>query len=248
MRKFGLLGKQLQHSFSQAFFTEKFDREGIAAVYVNVEIPVIEDVKTVLETGGFSGLNVTIPYKEAIIPYLDELSEEAQAIGAVNVVAFHNGKTVGHNTDAFGFHQSIKPFLTNRHERALILGTGGASKAVAHVFRSIGVDVLWVSREPQGDKQFPYDAINGHMLRACKVIVNCTPVGTFPNTDDCVPFPFEHLTAEHLVIDLIYNPEQTRFLQESAAHGATTLNGLSMLKEQALKGWAIWNANAAMDN
>lgn len=240
MRKFGLLGKQLSHSFSKQFFTEKFEREGIAAVYENIEIPVIEDVVSILGTGGFSGLNVTIPYKEAIIPYLDELSGEARAIGAVNVVAFRDGKTIGHNTDAFGFHQSIKPFLTNKHERALILGTGGASKAIAFVFQSIGVDVLWISRTPQGNKQFPYEAINEHMLRACKVIVNCTPVGTFPDVDQCVPFPFDYLTPDHLVIDLIYNPEQTRFLRESAAQGATTLNGLSMLKEQALKAWAIW--------
>jgi shikimate dehydrogenase len=241
MHKFGLLGKTLGHSFSKPFFTEKFGREGIPATYENVEIPQIEDVTDILRNAGFSGLNVTIPYKETIIPYLDELSEEAKAIGAVNTVEFRDGRTIGHNTDAFGFHQSIKPFLTNRHERALILGTGGASKAVAHVFRSIGVDVVFVSRTPQNAKEFPYEAINEHMLRACKVVVNCTPVGTFPNVEESVPFPFEHLTGEHLVIDLIYNPEQTKFLRESAAHGATTLNGLSMLKEQALKAWAIWN-------
>jgi shikimate dehydrogenase len=240
MRKFGLIGKQLGHSFSKAFFTEKFQDEHLSAVYDNVELSEINEIKAVIDTGSFSGMNVTIPYKEAVIPYLDELSDEAKAIGAVNVIAFQNGKTIGHNTDAFGFHQSIKPFLTNRHERALILGTGGASKAVAYVFQSIGLDVIYVSRNPQGAKQFGYSDINEHMLNACKVIVNCTPVGTFPNVDESIPFPYQQLTEEHLVIDLIYNPAQTQFLAQSAAAGATTLNGLSMLKEQANKAWQIW--------
>lgn len=241
MRKFGLIGKQLGHSFSKAFFTEKFQQEQLDAVYENVELAEIDEIRTIFTTGSFAGLNVTIPYKEAVIPYLDELSVEAKTIGAVNVIAFHDGKTIGHNTDAFGFHQSIKPFLTNRHERALILGTGGASKAVAHVFESIGLDVIYASRVPQGPKQFAYSDINEHMLNACKVIVNCTPVGTFPNVDESLPFPYEYLSEEHLVVDLIYNPSQTRFLAQSAAAGATTLNGLSMLKEQANKAWLIWN-------
>lgn len=242
MRKFGLIGKHLGHSFSKAFFTDKFQQEHTDAIYENVELSEIDEIKAVFATGSFSGLNVTIPYKEAVIPFLDELSNEATAIGAVNVIAFRDGKTIGHNTDAFGFHQSIKPFLTNRHERALILGTGGASKAVAYVFQSIGLDVIYVSRVPQGAKQFAYSDINEHMVNACKVIVNCTPVGTFPNIDESVPFPFAFLTEEHLVIDLIYNPSQTRFLAQSANAGATTLNGLSMLKEQANKAWQIWNS------
>lgn len=240
MRKFGLIGKHLGHSFSKAFFTDKFQQEHTDAIYENVELSEIDEIKAVLAAGSFSGLNVTIPYKEAVIPFLDELSDEATAIGAVNVIAFQDGKTIGHNTDAFGFHQSIKPFLTNRHERALILGTGGASKAVAYVFQAIGLDVIYASRVPQGAKQFAYSDINEHMVNACKVIVNCTPVGTFPNIDESVPFPFVFLTEEHLVIDLIYNPSQTRFLAQSADAGATTLNGLSMLKEQANKAWQIW--------
>jgi len=241
MRKFGLLGKQLDYSFSKAFFTEKFEREGIDATFDNYEIATIEEVKALFDSANLTGLTVTIPYKEAIIPFLDELSETALQIGAVNVVEFRDGKTIGHNTDAFGFHQSIKPFLTNQHERALILGTGGASKAVAHVLESIGVNVMWISRSPKNNREFSYESINQHMLRACKVIINCTPVGTFPQVDACVPFPFEFLTADHLVIDLIYNPEQTKFLKMSAEAGATTLNGLSMLREQALKAWQIWN-------
>ena len=243
MHKYGLIGKTLGYSFSKGFFTDLFLKKGIDAVYQNHELQQIEEITAVFADTDLCGLNVTIPYKQSIIPFLDELSPEAAAIGAVNVVQFRDGKKIGHNTDAFGFHQSVKPFLTNLHERALILGTGGASKAVAHVFKSIGIDVIYVSRDPQKANEFPYEAINEHMLRACKVVVNCTPVGTFPDTEASVPFPFEFLTPDHLVIDLIYNPEKTKFLAASEAHGATILNGLSMLKEQAMKAWTIWSEN-----
>lgn len=245
MRKFGLLGKTLNYSFSKSFFTNFFENENIDAVYDNYEIQSVNEVEELFLMNDFSGLNVTIPYKEQVIPFLDEVSETANSIGAVNVIQFLNGKKIGHNTDAYGFHQSIKPFLTNKHERALILGTGGASKAVSYVFKSLGVDVIHISRNPEGNKQFSYEDINEHMLKACKVIVNCTPVGTFPNVEESVYFPFEHLTDEHLVIDLIYNPTETLFLRESKRFGATTLNGESMLKHQALKAWEIWNLNNA---
>ena len=240
MRKFGLLGKSLEHSFSKRFFTSKFEAEGIDATYENVEIAEIAGVTEVFSNADWSGMNVTTPYKEAVIPFLDELSEEAEAIGAVNTIVFAEGKKIGHNTDAFGFAQSIKPFLTNKHERALIPGTGGASKAVAYVFKNLGIDAIFVSGNPEGLKEFPYDAINEHMLRACKVVVNCTPVGTYPDVHETVPFAFEYLTYEHLVIDLIYNPEKTLFLQKAEENGASILNGASMLKEQALKAWEIW--------
>lgn len=242
MRKFGLIGKRLDYSFSKTFFTNKFNVEGLSDTYENIELEHPEMLAEVIREGGFSGLNVTIPYKEAVIPYLDGLSEEATAIGAVNTIVFLDGKAIGYNTDAFGFHQSIKPFLTNLHERALILGTGGASKAVAYVFRNIGLDVLFISRNQEGTNTFSYDQINEHMLRACKVVVNCTPVGTFPDIDNSPAFPFTFLTEDHLVIDLIYNPEKTRFLRESEAAGATILNGKSMLQEQALRAWELWNA------
>jgi len=240
MRKFGLVGKSLGHSFSKSFFEEYFKKNEIDAEFVNFEIETIEEINNVFDQN-LSGLTVTIPYKESIIPFLNELSVEAKEIGAVNVVQFVNGKTIGHNSDAYGFQQSIKPFLTNLHERALILGTGGASKAVAYVFKTIGLDVLYCSRNPSGPKEFSYDSINEHMLNACKVVVNCTPVGTFPNIDDALPFPFEKLSSDHLVIDLIYNPKKTKFLAEAEKQGATILNGESMLKEQALKAWQIWN-------
>lgn len=241
MKKFGLVGKSLGHSFSKTFFEEFFRKNSIDAEFVNVEIDSIDKIKAVFEQD-FTGLTVTIPYKEAIISFLDELSVEAKEIGAVNVIQFEKGKTIGHNSDAYGFKQSIKPFLTNLHERALILGTGGASKAIAYVFKSIGLDVIYCSRNPLGPMEFSYESINEHMLNACKVVVNCTPVGTFPNVDEVLPFPFDELTPDHLVIDLIYNPKKTKFLYEAEKHGATILNGESMLKEQALKAWEIWNS------
>jgi shikimate dehydrogenase len=241
MRKFGLIGKTLHHSFSKTFFTSYFEREKVDAEYCNFELSEIEEILPLFHSNSVSGLNVTIPYKQSVIPFLDELSIEAKEIGAVNVIQFKDGKTIGHNSDAFGFHQSIKPFLTNLHERALIIGTGGASKAVEYVFKSLGIDTFSISRNPYGDKQFSYSEINNHMLNSCKVIVHCTPVGTFPNEEDVIEFPFEYLTKDHLVIDLIYNPIKTKFLRLAEEHGATILNGESMLHQQALKAWEIWN-------
>ena len=241
MRKFGLIGKTLHHSFSKTFFTNFFEKEHIDASYSNFELGDIKEIKPLLDSNSISGLNVTIPYKQSVIPFLDELSIEAISIGAVNVIQFKEGKKIGHNSDAFGFHQSIKPFLTNLHERAMIIGTGGASKAVEYVFKSLGIDSITISRNPVGEKQFGYEEINEHMLKACKVIVHCTPVGTFPNRGDVISFPFEFLTKDHLVVDLIYNPAKTRFLQLAQENGATILNGESMLQQQAIKAWEIWN-------
>lgn len=240
MRKYGLLGKSLAHSFSKSFFDHYFAQNVINATFENKEITSIEQFPSLYKEG-FSGLTITIPYKEQIIPFLDELSPEAREIGAVNVIQYKEGKKIGHNTDAYGFQQSIKPFLTNKHERAMVLGTGGAAKAVTHVFKSLGINVVSISRNPKGANQFPYEAINNHMINACKVIVNCTPVGTFPAIDECIDFPFQFLTNEHLVIDLIYNPAKTMFLKKAEEKGATILNGESMLKQQALRAWEIWN-------
>jgi shikimate dehydrogenase len=240
MNKYGLLGKSLSHSFSKDFFTKYFTENDIKAEYSNFEIAQIDEVKSILESE-IHGLNVTIPYKEAIIPYLDEITEEAQQIGAVNVVQFKNGKTIGHNTDAFGFAQSIKPFFTNQHERALIFGTGGASKAIAHVLKKLGVQVYFISSSQEGEGVFSYSELNKHMLVGCKLWVNCTPVGTFPYINEELPIPWCELTEDHLVVDLIYNPPKTLFLQKAQENSATILNGESMLKEQALKSWEIWN-------
>ena len=240
MKKYGLIGKTLEHSFSKKLFTEYFDEHRIDAVYHNIALDRINDVQDVFEEG-YAGLNVTIPYKEEIIPFLDELDDVAEAVGAVNTILLKDGKRIGYNTDAFGFHQSIKPFLTNQHERAMILGTGGASKAVAFVLRKIGLDIFYISRTPNEFNQYGYGEINEHMLNACKLMVNCTPVGTYPHVEESLPIPFEHLSKDHLVVDLIYNPEKTKLLQQSEKAGAMIVNGETMLKQQALKAWKIWN-------
>lgn len=241
MRKFGLIGKSLSHSFSKSFFESYFSANSIDASYDNFEFQNEEELKFFLDEKNVDGCNVTIPYKETIIPFLDEVSEEASAIGAVNTIRLENGRWVGYNTDVFGFKQSIKPFLTNRHEKALILGTGGAAKAVAFVLKEIGIEVLFISRSPKSRNQFGYADLNEYMVKACKLIVNTTPVGMYPSTEECISFPYTSLTEEHLVVDLIYNPEETQFLKKAKENQAMILNGGSMLKEQALKSWAIWN-------
>jgi shikimate dehydrogenase len=240
MRTYGLIGKTLGYSFSKSFFERYFSENDIDAQFHNFELAAIEDINRVFEQQ-IGGLSVTIPYKESIIPFLDDLSIEAKVIGAVNCIQFKDGQKVGHNTDAYGFQQSIKPFLTNQHERALIFGTGGASKAIAYVLKNLGIDVLFISRDPKEDKHFSYAEINDHMLNACKLLVNSTPVGTLDFKDSKFDLPFEFLTEEHLVVDLVYNPPMTDLLLRSKQQGATVLNGESMLKHQALRSWKIWN-------
>ena len=241
MRKFGLVGRSLGHSFSKPFFEKLFIAQSIDASYENIEIQTIDECISIFERQ-FSGLNVTIPYKEQIIPFLDELTNEAEKIGAVNTIQFKHGKRIGHNTDAYGFHNSIKPFLTNQHERALIFGTGGASKAVEFVLKSLGVDVIFISRTPKGENCFDYNEINERMISACKLLVNCTPVGTFPSVNEAITLPYDALTKDHLVVDLVYNPAKTKFLEKAEYNGAMILNGESMLRHQALKAWEIWNS------
>ena len=240
LKHYGLIGKTLGHSFSEAFFKDYFEQNNIEAKYSNFELKEIEEISSIFNQN-LSGLNVTFPYKESVLPFLDRLDESAAQIGAVNVIAFENGEKVGYNTDAYGFAQSIKPFLTFEHERALIFGTGGASKAVAHVFKQIGLDVFYISRNGnEANGVFRYEDINNHMLRSCRVLVNCTPVGTFPDVNACFELPFEHLTPAHLVIDLVYNPAQTELMKRAKAQGAAVMNGLSMLQHQALKSYEIW--------
>lgn len=244
LKKYGLLGKSLGHSFSKPFFTDKFQSIGESATYENIELEDLAALEAWFrgESKSFEGVNVTIPYKEAVIPFLDELSEEAKAVGAVNTIHFKDGKVIGHNTDTFGFRQSIKPFFRNVHERALILGTGGASKAVAYVLENLGVDIAYLSRNPKSDIEFSYDQANEYMVNAFKLIVNTTPVGTYPNVDEIPNFPIELVGEDHLVIDLIYNPSETKFLTAAKQSGADILNGLSMLHHQAQKAWEIWNS------
>jgi shikimate dehydrogenase len=244
MMKYGLLGKHLSHSFSQRFFESYFKEHKIDASYELIELSSPDALKDFMlgSVAQYQGLNVTIPFKEHLLEFIDEVSSEAQIIGAINTIKVgSNGKICGYNTDAYGFHQSIKPFLDFNHHRAIILGTGGASKAVAFVLEKLGLDVFFISRNPVGSKQFSYSEINAQMLSTCKLVINCTPVGMFPNSDNLIDIPYEFLTKKHLIIDLIYNPSETLFLKKSRESGATVLNGDSMLHQQALKSWELWN-------
>ena len=237
---YGLIGKKLGHSFSKAYFTQKFELSGCSAVYENFEIGQISDFPKIIETKNLMGLNVTIPYKESVIPFLSSLSDEAQEIGAVNTIVFHEGVTIGHNTDAYGFQQMIKPFLLNTHERALILGNGGASKAIKYVLKKIGLDVLFAARNPKPG-EFHLSDVNELMIKHCGLVVNTTPVGTYPDVSAQLELPYEAFTDGHLAVDLIYNPEETAFMKSAKMYGATTLNGLTMLHQQAEKSWELWN-------
>lgn len=243
MINFGLIGKSLSHSFSRSYFEKKFiENELNDHFYKNFELETIEQFSNVLKTQNLKGLNVTNPYKESIIPFLDELSIEAKEIGAVNCINIVNGKTIGYNTDAYGFGQSIKPFLDTTHGRALILGTGGASKAVAYALKKIGVEVFFAtSSNKKNTNTFFYDEINEGMMSAFKLIINTTPLGLYPNINQAPALPFHLFTDKHLAYDLIYNPEQTLFLKQAKEKGAVTINGLSMLHLQAQKSWEIWN-------
>ncbi|MCH2215534.1 MAG: shikimate dehydrogenase [Flavobacteriales bacterium] len=241
MKRYGLIGKTLSHSFSKGYFTKKFESEAIEASYENFELDTMENIQEVFQLPNLFGLNVTIPYKEEIIPYLDRLDPIAESIGAVNTVRFFGGQTIGYNTDVIGFENSLKPFLEHGMERALVLGTGGASKAVIHVLKKIGLDVLKVSRNPGGNSQISYEECNENAVKWHRLIVNTTPLGTSPNVDDLPAIAYEGITSNHLLYDLIYNPEKTRFLAEGESKGATILNGLSMLKIQAESSWEIWN-------
>jgi shikimate dehydrogenase len=244
MAEFGLIGKTLTHSFSKNYFETKFrNLELKEHIYHNFEIDSIEKLTTLLQSNTLlKGLNVTIPYKESVLPFVDELSLEAQEIGAVNCIKIKNGKLMGYNTDVYGFSQSIKPFLDNNHERALILGTGGSSKAVAHALKKLGVEIYFVtSSEKKTPNSFFYSELNELVMNAFKLVVNTTPVGTFPKMEECPDLPYEFFTDQHLAFDLIYNPEKTVFLQKAAEQNAICVNGLSMLQLQAEKSWEIWN-------
>ena len=243
MKTYGLIGKSLSHSFSKKYFTEKFDGLGLTdSEYINIEIETIEEFIEKLKELKPRGLNVTIPYKEEIIPYLDELDEVAEEIGAVNTIVFKNGKLKGYNTDAFGFHQSIKPFFKSQHERALILGTGGASKAIEYVLKQYGVDVLFASRSETNANILNWNEVNENVIKQHLLIINCTPLGMYPDVDIKPEIPYSALTDKHLLVDLVYNPEETLFLKLGKENEAKGINGLTMLKQQAEKSWRLWNA------
>ena len=236
MRTFGLLGKSLEHSFSASYFNEKFYEEDVDAEYLSFELDKIQDFKNLINEKQLSGLNITIPYKECIIPFLDKLSNEAKIIGAVNTIQFINGKTIGHNTDYIGFSNSIKPLLKGR-KSALILGNGGAAKAVKYALYLLNIDFKTVNR----NSSFNYSDISTQTTDYYNIIVNATPLGTHPYTIEFPKIPYENLNSTHLLFDLIYNPSETKFLKYGKAKGATIKNGLEMLQIQAEESWNIWN-------
>lgn len=238
---FGLIGYPLGHSFSRKFFTEKFQQEGIDAEYLNFEIPDANQLLDIVnQNPQLRGLNCTIPHKQAIIPLLHELSPEAKEIGAVNVIKINNGKLTGYNSDIIGFMDSIRPLLKPHHRKALVLGTGGASKAICVGLRKLGIEWKYVSRRPV-DGQFTYEDITPEVLQEYTVIVNCSPVGMFPHVDESPSLPYSFMTSRHLLYDLVYNPLETQFMQRGAQYGATVKNGLEMLHLQALASWDFWN-------
>jgi len=244
MQQFGLIGYPLGHSFSKRFFTEKFESEHIDAVYESYPIENIQKFSELITDVEFSGLNVTIPYKEQVIPFLDELDENAAEIGAVNVVKFirsNNTLTLkGFNTDAIGFENSLRPYLKPHHTKALILGTGGASKAIKFILQKLGIETMYVSRT-QADDRCTYFDLNEQIISDFTVIVNASPVGTFPKVNDCPAIPYQYLSDKHLLFDVVYNPAETLFLKKGREQGAVGLNGEQMLVEQALAAWKIWN-------
>jgi len=239
---FGLLGRNISYSFSRGYFAEKFKILGLKDhVYRNYDIQDIAKIDSIInKTAGLKGLNVTIPYKEVVIPYLDKLSPSAAKIGAVNTIKVTPAGLIGYNTDAYGFQRSIEHALTSKHKFALILGTGGASKAVAYVLESLGIAIKFVSRT-KNEHCFTYADLNKHIIEKYTIIINCSPVGTFPKILDKPAIPYAHITNSHVLFDLIYNPEKTAFLAEGANRGATVLNGAKMLELQAEKAWEIWN-------
>ena len=241
--RFGLLGRNINYSFSKGYFTDKFSNENFeGCTYENFDIPEINAFPQIIKsTSDLKGLNVTIPYKEVVMPFLDKLSKKAAVIGAVNTIKItKKGKLKGYNTDYYGFKKSLKPLLQSHHKKALILGTGGASKGVGFALDELGIPYTFVSRAAK-DNAIDYDTINASTFDEYQIIINSTPVGTSPNTEAFPLIPYEYFTKNHIAYDLIYNPAETQFLKKAAAQGAEIKNGLDMLIFQAEKAWAIWN-------
>lgn len=246
MDKYGLIGYPLGHSFSISYFNQKFQDENIDAVYENYEIPSIDELPEVLSSNPeLKGINVTIPYKEKVLPFLDSISPEARAIGAVNVIRVsHKGnKTLlkGYNSDVIGFTKSIEPMLDKKlHKKALILGTGGASKAIDYGLRNLGLETVFVSRyERPGTIQ--YKNVTPEVVKEYNVIINCTPIGMYPKTEVCPELPYEAMDSHTILYDLIYNPDETLFMKRGAEYGANVKNGLEMLLLQAFSSWEFWH-------
>lgn len=244
MKVYGLIGYPLTHSFSAEYFREKFRKEGICdARYRNFPLSDIHEFPHLLSgVPELAGLNVTIPYKESVMPFLDSIDDVACEVGAVNVVCFlSGGKTRGYNTDITGFSESIKPYIRPHHKNALILGTGGASKSVAWALRKMGIGVRFVSRTPVSPGETDYKGLTDGVIRSHPLIVQTTPLGMHPNDDGCPPIPYEYIGPGHLLYDLVYNPCITRFMEKGMEKGATAVNGMQMLRIQAEESWKLWN-------
>ena len=241
-RVFGLIGFPLSHSFSKKYFTEKFQKENIPGCHYELfPIESVSEVRNIIGTNpAICGLNVTIPYKETVIPYLDYMTDTVRQIGACNCIKITDGKLTGHNTDVIGFEKMLLPFIKTYHDKALVLGTGGAAKAVAWVFHKLGIEYKYVSRE-SGENKISYRDIDIHLMNICKIVVNTTPLGMAPNLDGVPDIPFDLISERHLFVDLIYNPAKTRFLSMAEKNGATIVNGMEMLIIQAEESWKIWN-------
>ncbi|MEL6811493.1 MAG: shikimate dehydrogenase [Bacteroidota bacterium] len=243
MARYGLIGKDIGYSFSKTFFTAKFKNERRKDTYHNYDIERINMLPQLLdEEEGLKGLNVTIPYKEDVIPLLDRIDKEAQKIGAVNTIKIlKGGKLVGYNTDHYGFAKSLADFLPLEEKTALVLGTGGASKAICYVLEAMDFEYKIVSRT-KSETHITYDELNAEVMSRYLLIINCTPLGTFPNISDCPNIPYHFIGDKHLLFDLIYNPRETEFLKRGFAKGARVSNGLKMLEYQAKKAWSIWKS------
>lgn len=242
-RQFGLIGKNISYSFSKKYFMEKFALGNLEDYfYENFDLQSIDEFPEILKNNSdLKGLNVTIPFKETIIPYLDKLSKNAQKIGAVNVIRFtKKGSLKGYNSDYYGFIKSLKPLLKEHHKKALILGTGGASKGIAFGLEKLGILYTFVSREEK-EGMIDYNRINATTFDNYQIIINCTPLGTSPNVKEFPNLPYQFFTKKHIAFDLIYNPEETQFLKKAKKKGATIKNGFEMLQYQAEKSWKIWN-------
>lgn len=242
MKHFGLIGERLGHSFSKTYFEQKFCAENIDADYTLCEVPSVDQLPQVL-TKKWDGLNITIPYKTAILPLLDEISPEAQKIGAVNTIQFVKRgdlhRLIGHNTDAIGFEESLRPLLTMQCDCALVLGTGGASRAVTYVLDKLGIKWIYVSREA-GPHRLDYAEVDSEVVAKHHLIINATPLGMWPEVDGYPDIPYRAITPQHLLFDLVYNPAETPFLAKGKAQGATIKNGLEMLHLQAEAAYKIW--------
>ena len=241
---FGLVGKNISYSFSKNFFSKKFQEMGLDThQYVNFDIEKIEDFSKIIHQYRFclKGLNVTIPYKQDVFLHLDKVTKKALKVGAVNTIKItKKGKLKGYNSDVVGFRKSFEPMLKPHHTKALILGTGGASKAIAFVCKQLGIEFLKVSRKPRKKKEISYNALNEELLKEYTVIINSSPIGTYPKVAQKPKIPYQYITSKHLLYDLIYNPVQTAFLKEGENRGSQIKNGFEMLELQAEESWRIW--------